>query len=373
MLRPEFLFKELQKNGVGFFSGVPDSLLKNFCAYVTDNTGKKEHIIAANEGCAVGLAAGYHIATGGIPLVYMQNSGMGNMTNPLLSLADEDVYNIPLILMIGWRGEPGVHDEPQHVKQGKVTCTLLEAMGIPYSVLPSEEDECIHILNECFEHLKNKGSPYALVVRKNTFDKYSLSKKEETWYDMTREEAIEAIVESIGDRDVIVSTTGMASRELYEIRDRRGEGHDRDFLTVGSMGHSSQIALGIAMNRDEGRVICIDGDGAMLMHMGGMSTITTIGPKNLTHIVINNGVHDSVGGQPTVSREIDVLAIAKAMGYDTVASVDDVPALKDAIGHAEGTAFIEVMVRKGNRDDLGRPKTTPVENKESLMKFIRGM
>ena len=373
MLRPEFLFKELQKNGVGFFSGVPDSLLKNFCAYVTDNTGKKEHIIAANEGCAVGLAAGYHIATGGIPLVYMQNSGMGNMTNPLLSLADADVYNIPLILMIGWRGEPGVHDEPQHVKQGKVTCTLLEAMGIPYSVLPSEEDECIPILNECFEHLKNKGSPYALVVRKNTFDKYSLSKKEETWYDMTREEAIEAIVESIGDRDVIVSTTGMASRELYEIRDRRGEGHDRDFLTVGSMGHSSQIALGIAMNRDEGRVICIDGDGAMLMHMGGMSTITTIGPKNLTHIVINNGVHDSVGGQPTVSREVDVLSIAKAMGYDTVASVDDVPALKDAIGHAEGTAFIEVMVRKGNRDDLGRPKTTPVENKESLMKFIRGM
>ncbi len=369
MISPSFFYDRLTEMGVGFYTGVPDSLLKQFCAYLKDNVPKERNIIAANEGCSVGLATGYHLATGKIPLVYMQNSGMGNATNPLLSLADPDVYNIPMIVVIGWRGEPGVHDEPQHVKQGKITCELLETMRIPYSILPEEESECDRVLKECSDYISKKGSPYAIVVRKNTFSDYSPRKDEEKTYDMSREEAISIIADRMKG-SLFISTTGMASRELYEIRDRDGESHDSDFLTVGSMGHSSQIALGIALNRPERRVVCIDGDGAAIMHMGGMSTIATLAPKNYIHIMINNGVHDSVGGQPTVSREIDMHRIAESMGYKHVFTVDTEKDLDEALGCSVGPVFIQVMVRRGARKDLGRPKSTPVENKNAFMKNI---
>ena len=292
MISPSFFCDQLKSIGVGFYSGVPDSLLKNLCAYITDTVPPKDNIIAVNEGCAVGMASGYHIATGKIPVVYMQNSGLGNATNPLLSLADEDVYNIPMVLIIGWRGEPGVHDEPQHVKQGKVTCELLETMGIPYVVLSDEEEGCREQIAVCKEYLTKKGSPFAFVVRKNTFSEYKLPPVDDG-NAMSREQAIEIIADSMGD-SLFVSTTGMASRELYEIRERKGQGHGSDFLTVGCMGHASQIALGIALNTDR-KVVCIDGDGAVLMHMGGMATIAVQKPGNYVHIMINNGVHDSVG------------------------------------------------------------------------------
>lgn len=369
MISPESFYKHLTGMGVGFFTGVPDSLLKQFCAYLKDNVPHERNIIAANEGCAVGLAAGYHLATGKIPLVYMQNSGMGNATNPLLSLADPDVYNIPMVLVIGWRGEPGIHDEPQHKKQGKVTCTLLETMGIPYSVLPMDEDGAMNTLKDCSEYISEKGAPYAIVVRKDTFSDYSAKKTEETAYEMSREEAIGIIADRMKG-SLFVSTTGMASRELYEIRDRNGESHDSDFLTVGSMGHSSQISLGIALNLPDRRVVCIDGDGAAIMHMGGMATIAAESPSNLIHIVINNGVHDSVGGQPTVSRDIDMHRIAEAMGYKKVFTVKDREELETALECDQGPVFIQVMVHRGNRKDLGRPKSTPIENKDSFMKNI---
>ena len=370
MISPEHFYGKLTDMGVGFFTGVPDSLLKHLCAYLKDNVPDDRNIIAANEGCAVGLAAGYHLATGKVPMVYMQNSGMGNATNPLLSLADPDVYNIPMVLVIGWRGEPGVHDEPQHVKQGKITCTLLETMGIPYGVLPSDEEGCDRLFDTCRKHLVEKGSPFAIVVRKDTFSEYKPSKKTEDYpYEMSREEAIETIA-TIEKGSIFVSTTGMASRELYEIRDRNGESHDSDFLTVGSMGHSSQIALGIALNRPERRVVCIDGDGAVIMHMGGMSTISTMAPGNMIHIMINNGVHDSVGGQPTTSRDIDIHGIAQSMGYKHVFTVETKEELEKALECKEGPVFLQVMVRRGNRKDLGRPKSTPAENKNALMKNI---
>jgi len=370
MIQPSFFYSRLTDMGVGFFTGVPDSLLKQFCAYLKDNVPRERNIIAANEGCAVGLATGYHLATGKVPLVYMQNSGMGNATNPLLSLTDPDVYNIPLVLVIGWRGQPGVHDEPQHVKQGRITCDLLDTMGIPYSVLPDDEEGCESALKECREHLESKGSPYALVVRKDTFSEYKpVNRTEEKEYPMTRERALEVITDKLKDA-LFVSTTGMASRELYEIRDRRGEAHGADFLTVGSMGHSSQIALGIALNLPGRRVVCIDGDGAAIMHMGGMTTIATERPGNYIHIMINNGVHDSVGGQPTTSREVDIHGIARDMGYRRVFTAESEQDLEKVLECADGPVFVQVMVRRGNRKDLGRPKTTPVENKEAFMKNI---
>lgn len=372
MIQPKDFIEKLRAGGIEFFAGVPDSLLKNLCAYITDNVAHENNIIAANEGGAVALAAGYHLATGKVGCVYMQNSGEGNAVNPLLSLMDADVYKMPLLLIIGWRGEPGVHDEPQHVKQGKVTLPLLETMGIPFVVLDkqweAQVDEALHVIKE------NDGI-YALIVRKGTFDDYLLQNQSISSLPLLREEAVKMVVDKLRDDDIVVSTTGMISRELFEYREAKGQGHAHDFLTVGSMGHASQIALGIALHKPSRRVIVFDGDGALLMHMGGMAIIGDYCPKNLVHIVFNNGAHDSVGGQPTVGQKIDVEAIAKAVGYKDVVSVDTQESLMCAMNHVnhsvlEGVALINVNVRKGNRKDLGRPTTTPIENKEALMKEL---
>jgi phosphonopyruvate decarboxylase len=376
MITAEYFYNKLIEKGVGFFSGVPDSLLKDFCAYITDHCDtnhfeKQNHIIAVNEGAAVGLACGYHLATGRVPLVYMQNSGIGNAVNPLLSLADNEVYRIPLVLVIGWRGEPGVHDEPQHIKQGKVTCSLLESMGIPYAVLENNENGVNSQIEFCFKSITETGSSYALVIRKDTFAPYALQKKEEHDAVMTREEAIEEIVSGRGG--IIVSTTGMISRELYELRDKAGTGHARDFLTVGSMGHASSIALSIALQKPELQVTCLDGDGAALMHMGSFAAIGTQKPRNYCHIVLNNAAHDSVGGQPTIAPFIDIPAVARACGYTKVYQAKTKEELKNILAEKhEGFMFIEVKVKKGSRKDLGRPKSTPVENKAAFMKYIRG-
>ena len=379
MIRPSVFYDLLVKNGTDFFAGVPDSLLKNFCAYITDNAPEEKHIISANEGSATALAAGYHFATGKIPLIYMQNSGEGNMINPLLSLADPDVYSVPMLIVIGWRGEPGVHDEPQHVKQGKVTCTLLETMKVPYQVLSDNESELPQQFEKAYSYIKANSAPYAFVIRKGTFDDYKLQKNIPVTAEMKREEAIEKIMLSANEKTAFVSTTGMASRELYELREKHGMGHKRDFLTVGSMGHASQIALSIAMQKPNRPIFCIDGDGAAIMQMGGIATIGTRKPKNLVHFVMNNGAHDSVGGQPTVGLKIDLPAIAKACGYEKVFSVSTAAELENALkeitesfGKDKNTlTFVEVKVAKGARKDLGRPKSTPQENKNALMEFLK--
>lgn len=374
MIRPSYFYDLLIKNGTDFFAGVPDSLLKNFCAYVTDNAPSEKHIISANEGSATALACGYHMATGKIPMIYMQNSGEGNMVNPMLSLADRDVYSIPMLIVIGWRGEPGVHDEPQHVKQGKVTCDLLDAMKIPYEVLSENEAELPGQFEKAYKYIKENNAQYAFVIRKNTFDEYKLVNNVPVEGKMSREEAIEKIMLSADDKTAFVSTTGMASRELYELRDKHNQAHDRDFLTVGGMGHCSQIALAIAMNKADRQVYCIDGDGASIMQMGGMATIGTRNPSNMVHFVMNNGAHDSVGGQPTVGRQIDLCAIAAGCGYENVVKVET-PEELDAVLHDDETksklTFVEVLVTKGARKDLGRPKSTPVQNKEALMNFLK--
>jgi len=370
MIEAEYFYNKLVESGVSFFTGVPDSLLKDFCAYITDKTGEQNHIIAVNEGAAVGLACGYHLATGRIPLVYMQNSGIGNAVNPLLSLADTEVYRIPLVMVIGWRGEPGVHDEPQHIKQGKVTCALLETMGIPYAVLEDTEEDVNRQIENCFNTIKKTQSPYALVIRKDTFAPYTLQ-KEESKAVMTREEAIEVIA---SNRDgIIVSTTGMISRELYELREKESPvSHERDFLTVGSMGHASSIALSIALQRPQIQVTCLDGDGAALMHMGAFAAIGTKKPRNFCHIVLNNGAHDSVGGQPTIAPLIDLPAIACACGYVHVYQARTMQELKSILADKnEGLTFIEVIVKKGSRKDLGRPKSSPIENKAAFMNCIK--
>ena len=373
MIRPEFFIEALREKGIDCFAGVPDSLLKNICAYITDHFDAAHNIIAANEGAAVGLAAGHYLATGQPACVYMQNSGEGNIINPLASLTDQEVYNIPVLLLIGWRGRPGVHDEPQHVKQGKVTTGLLNVMGVNYEVLSKEEDKATKQIEKAAKALANK-EVFALVIEKDTFEDYKLQNVEVNDLTMSREEAIQTVAAALGDKDCIVSTTGMISRELFEYRAAMNQGHERDFLTVGSMGHASQIALGIALAQPERRVWCFDGDGAAIMHMGSMAIVANKSPKNYVHVVFNNGAHDSVGGQPTVGLKIDLPAVAKAVGYKATYSVDSKEELESVLAKVnsfESPALLEIKVKKGNRKDLGRPTTTPIQNKEALMDFLK--
>lgn len=373
MLRPSFFIDTLREQGIDFFAGVPDSLLKNICAYIADNIDDKHNIITANEGGAVALAAGYHLATGKVGCVYMQNSGEGNAVNPLASLTDKEVYHIPVLLLIGWRGRPGIHDEPQHVKQGKITTGLLNVLGLNYEVLNKEEDFAKKQIDKAINSIRTTGEAFALVVEKDTFDSYTLQNVVKNDYKMSREEAIQTVAASIPDNAVIVSTTGMISRELFEYRAAMGQGHERDFLTVGSMGHASMIALGIALQHPERKVYCFDGDGASIMHMGNMAIVGSKQPDNYVHIVFNNGAHDSVGGQPTVGHEIDLVEIAYAMHYQHACCVWTKEMLDKALNDmfTDGLQFIEVRVKKGNRKDLGRPTTTPIQNKEALMFFLK--
>lgn len=372
MITPHFFIEKLQREGIEFYAGVPDSLLKNVCAYITDHLDSRHNIIAANEGGAVALAAGYYLATGKVGCVYMQNSGEGNIINPLASLTDKEVYNIPVLLLIGWRGRPGVHDEPQHVKQGKVTTGLLNVMGVNYEVLSKEEDKAAKQIEKAAKALANK-EVFALVIEKDTFEDYNLQNVEVNNLTMSREEAIQTVAAALCENDCIVSTTGMISRELFEYRTALNQGHARDFLTVGSMGHASQIALGIALAQPERRVWCFDGDGAAIMHMGSMAIVANNAPKNYVHVVFNNGAHDSVGGQPTVGLKIDLPVVARAVGYKASFSVDSKAELESVLAKVnefEGLVFLEIKVKKGNRKDLGRPTTTPIQNKKDLMCFL---
>lgn len=366
--------KFLEILGADFYTGVPDSQLKALCNYLMEKYGidPKHHIIAANEGNCAALAAGYHLATGKVPVVYMQNSGEGNIINPLASLLSDKVYAIPMIFVIGWRGEPGVHDEPQHVYQGEVTVKLMEDMDVETFVVSKDTtlDELKDVMG-AFRKILSRGKDVAFVIRKGALS-YDTSVAYKNNYSMLREEIIQHIVNVSGE-DPIVSTTGKASRELFETREANGQSHQYDFLTVGSMGHSSSIALGVAINKPEQKIWCIDGDGAVLMHMGSMALIGANKPKNMVHIVINNSAHETVGGMPTVAGQVDLVTVARACGYPYAVSVDHFSALDrelEAAKQREMLSLIEVKCSIGARDNLGRPTTTALENKQSFVNYL---
>jgi phosphonopyruvate decarboxylase len=372
MIRCQDFVDWLTDMGVDFYTGVPDSLLGPICFYLAGLSGNK-HVVATNEGGAVALACGFHLATGKVPLVYLQNSGQGNTINPLLSLADRDVYSIPLMLLIGWRGEPGTKDEPQHIKQGKVTVDLLHAMQVPYRILPPEPESALRCIKELFAIASTEKRPVALIVRKETFKPYKSKCQTECDYEMTREQAIELVVNALEDSDAIISTTGKISRELFEYRDRIGASHEREFLTVGSMGYASQIAMGIALAKPDRQVFCLDGDGAMLMHMGAAATIGTANLQNFKHVILNNGVHDSVGGMATAGLRVSFTRIVEACGYAKtwrVERCDDLEQKIVRLRSVQGPALLEIMVQKGARTDLGRPRSSPIENKTAFMEFL---
>ena len=369
--------KLVEMIGADFYTGVPDSQLKALCNYLMDTYGidPKHHIIAANEGSCTALAAGYHLATGKVPVVYMQNSGEGNIINPVASLLNDKVYAIPMIFIVGWRGEPGIHDEPQHIYQGEVTIKLLEDMDIKTFIIGKDTaDDEVKAAMDSFREILARGKQAAFVIRKGALtDAPKVEYKNDNT--MTREEIIRHIV-TVSGEDPIVSTTGKASRELFEIREANAQSHKYDFLTVGSMGHSSSIALGVAINKPDKKIWCIDGDGAMLMHMGALAVIGANKPKNMVHIVINNSAHETVGGMPTVAGSTDIVGVAKACGYPSAVSVDSFDALDTELAKAKSAhelALIEVKCSIGARDDLGRPTTTALENKQNFMRNLNNI
>ena len=372
-IRPTDFYDQLASHGVEFFTGVPDSLLKEFCLCIDDFIPRDKHIITANEGNAVALATGYYLAQKSLPLVYMQNSGLGNAVNPLLSLCDPDVYSIPMLVMIGWRGEPGVKDEPQHLKQGKVQLKLLESIDIPYEIISKDDDQFEMKISSAVETAKNESRPAVLLIKKGTFEKYGKKRKRSDDQRMNREKALEITLKNLDDNAVVVSTTGKTSREIFEIREKKGQSHQQDFLTVGSMGHCSSIALGIALSKPEREVVCIDGDGSMLMHLGSLTSIASLKPKNFRHILMNNEVHESVGGQDTAAKNIDLSAIVGVMGPSKMFKAETPAELKANITDfmkCVGPSFLEVKIRPGSREDLGRPTIKPVNNKENFMGFL---
>lgn len=372
----QHLLSACKNAGIEFFTGVPDSQLKGLCdtLYAAFGVEGKEHIVAANEGNAIALCAGHYLATGCPGLCYMQNSGLGNAVNPIASLMDGQVYGLPCLLVIGWRGEPGVHDEPQHVKQGQITLSQLELLDVPYMVLDKSMSDAD--FDAAFAGLRvhlDAGRTAAIVVKKGGLT-CSLKPQYKNSRTLAREEAAAHILRASGEGDVFVSTTGKLSRELFELREAAGQGHEKDFLTVGSMGHASMIALGIALDKPDRRVWCLDGDGAALMHLGAMAVLGRKKPANLLHVVINNAAHETVGGMPVCEGALDLSAAARAMGYPHTFRAEDGASLDAALSAAKecgGLALLEVMCAVGARADLGRPTTTPRQNRDVLMKYLR--
>lgn len=371
MIEPQKFVGALAAQELDFYVGVPDSLLKDFCAYVEDHGKFQQHIITANEGNAVAMACGYYMATGRSAVVYLQNSGLGNVINPLTSIADSEVYQIPMLLIIGWRGEPGFKDEPQHIKQGRITAQQLELLGIPYRIV-SAEDEPSALVSWASVQLEKTRAPVALLIKNGAFAKYTSKRKSIKGLAMKREDALTVLLELAGDAS-IVATTGKTSREVFELRKARGD-KQRDFLTVGGMGHTASIALGVALGKPEKQVVCIDGDGSVIMHLGALPIIGSVHPANFSHVLLNNAAHESVGGQPTVADRTDFRAISRACGYkayELASTPDEIREAWHRLQSVGGPTMLEVQIAIGSRDDLGRPTTSTHENKKAFMDWLR--
>lgn len=368
LIKPDLIINFFKTKNVEFFSGVPDSVLSGLSSSIDDLIKEKTHIIAANEGNALALAMGHFMSTCKTGVVYLQNSGLGNIVNPLTSLADRDVYNVPVFLLIGWRGEPGQKDEPQHVKQGRITPQLLDVLGVPYWIM-AENCDTEKVLSDAWETMLETGSPVAILIKKGLIETpktFSIPSKPN---ELTREEAISTIIGHEVSKDVFVVTTGMAGRELFELRKKQNQVHD-DFLTVGGMGHASSIALGIAISRPDKRIICLDGDGALIMHMGALPVIGDLKPKNFIHVLLNNGAHDSVGGQSTVGDKMDVRSLVISCGYKSYFRASNIKQVNEVwkeIELSNGPVMLEIKISKGARKNLGRPTSTPIENKVRFM------
>lgn len=371
MINPDSLYRFLKSRDIEFYSGVPDSLMQNWLLTLQRNSTESNHIIAVNEGAAVAIAAGYYMATGKLPVVYLQNSGLGNAVNALTSITDKEIYSIPILLFIGWRGAPGIHDEPQHKKMGRITEQMLDVLEIPHFILSEDETEAFTTVENAASLAMQQQSAVAILVKENVFSKQApdISPSE---YKLSRERSIELLLEGFNEKDALICTTGKASRELYELNQQRTTPLQKIFYSIGGMGLANQIALGIDLQK-RSRIIMLDGDGALLMHMGALATIGQLGSENYIHIVLNNGCHESVGGQPTEGFDIDLCHIASACGYRDVTLVTNEQQLQDWIAgplNKPGKKFLEIRIDASCREKLPRVSGPFTERKELLMSML---
>lgn len=373
MIRTEQLYDHLGREGISFYTGVPDSLLKNFLQYVQDHTAGEQHIITANEGLALALASGYYLQSGKLPLVYLQNSGLGNLVNPLSSLADQEMYGVPMILLIGWRGEPGIPDEPQHRKMGAITVPLLEVLGVPVFKLDQQSIDPLQIVSTAIQTAREKQNPVALLLSADIFEKVQYEKTTiPATLSLQRESVIRELIKTLSGDETVICTTGKSGREFDEQNKAAGNKIKKYFLSVGAMGHASHIALGIHL-QSPSKTILIDGDGALLMHMGALPTISHFANKNFIHLLINNGCHESVGGQPTEAFRVDCTAIARASGYQHTFLIRNEQELNHWLQNSlssSDTQFVEIRTNAISRPDLGRPAGDPKDWKNDFMSHL---
>ncbi len=372
MISCKLFYNILKKVNFNFFTGIPDSTFKNWISFLVDHNGKDlQNIIASNECEAIALCAGYHLATNKIGIVYMQNSGLGKAINPLTSLCDKDVYSIPILLFLGWRGEPGKNDAQQHKKMGRIMLPLLDTLEIPYSILEPNVKQIEKTLKNALNYLEKNNSPYAIVLRKNFFDNYELKRNIVNNYELTREEALNLIMKNIKDDDIVISTTGFTSRELFEYREANKKDHYKSFYNIGSMGCASSIGLSIAIQRPERKIFVFDGDGAAIMQLGVFTTVGNYSPSNFIHIIFDNHAHESTGGQPTNSHSINFLQTAIACNYKSgiiVKSREELINALNGVKKQKGPFILVIKIKKRHRTDLGRLNKTLIEYKEEFKK-----
>lgn len=354
MINQEMFFHELQQAGIEFFCGVPDSHLNAFCTYLTHHVPAEKHVITANEGNAIALASGHHFATGTVPLVYMQNSGMGNALNPMVSLVDRHVYAVPMVLVIGWRGDPAEKDHDQHKTQGEITTKLLDMLGLPYQIIEDSNDAIAATVEWAVSQAKATSGPAILIAKKGVLAEKEKKAPDDDSYPMSREDAMQVALDLLPSETLIVASTGRATRELFFLREERGETHDNDVLNVGAMGHSSSIAMGLALAKPDRLVVCFDGDSAAIMHMGALTTVAHNRLPNFVHLILNNGAHESVGGQPSVGHQINFAEIAQGCGYRvaTVTTSDELKAALAKFIDGKGAGLIDVRIKQGMRPVL---------------------
>lgn len=373
MISPERFYQHLLAQGVEFYTGIPDSLMKDLLLYLQEHVEQKNHVIVANEGLAVALATGYHLSTGRLPLVYLQNSGLGNAVNPLTSLTDKDIYSVPMLLLIGWRGKPGEPDEPQHKKMGRITEQLLDVLEIPFFLLEDKEDVCISTIDKAVILAKERKQPVALLVTSHLFNAYNGTVPFQQ-YSLSRYQVLEKLYDHLHGDETVICTTGKTGREFYELNRKKNKRLSKEFLCVGGMGLANHVALGIDQ-QCQGRIVMLDGDGALLMHMGALTTTGKLARGSFVHIVINNGCHESVGGQPTTGLDIDLCAVARAVGYGRTFCITNEEQLFDWMQHEykneEQKQFVEVRVSTSGSGKPGRPEGSPQEWKDELMKALK--
>ena len=374
MSHHEAFLGALRDHGVTFFTGVPDSYLHGFCTLLRETAERNDNVICANEGNAIGVAVGHYLATGEMPLVYMQNSGEGNAVNPLASLACEEMLSVPMILLIGWRGDPYHKDHVQHKLQGEATPLILDDLGIAHLTLPDDEEGVRETVAQSVDRARERHAPVGILVPKGILNGTKTFGVEDGDYP-SRWEAIDAVIDAIPSDAICCASTGRAARELYYVRESRGEGHACDYLNVGSMGHNSSVALGMALAHPDRQVVVLDGDAAVIMHMGSLAVEGQYAPRNLLRVTLNNAQHESVGGQPSAGRTTNLTGVAAACGYATVEfgpaiSTGDIAAAIAELSKADRPAFLDVYIRSGIRKGLPGLEVDPRAMRDGLMEEL---